>query len=199
MSKSADDFGPGWVYPVVDYVSPVNGALYPAVVSDGMGSPRDGGARRHAGVDICFRRKSPTDLVKEFPPGTRSGTAGYFAPPTAQVVAARDGVLWSAGLTSRGWTVVIDHGKPWATYYTHMASLAVPLAANGRLTSAGDKRQYTVRAGQLLGFMGADPTGTAIRHLHFATWRNGSGDAAAVDPEQAMRSWPHLRAPLKLT
>jgi murein DD-endopeptidase MepM/ murein hydrolase activator NlpD len=47
-------------------------------------------------------------------------------PPGTLVLAASDGEVWSAGWTPRGYSVVLSHGAPWATYYTHLASLVAP-------------------------------------------------------------------------
>lgn len=159
-----------WVWPVPSYRgrSPV--------VSSGWGSPRDGGARQHRGVDVMFKRAHREELIAEFPPGTPDGSKGYFVPPGMVAVAAGDGRVWSAGWAPRGYAVVIDHGKPWATYYAHLASLQV---------AAGDR----VRAGQPLGVIGADPKDTqSLRHLHFALW-HGEGGSSAIDPEPVMRAW----------
>ncbi len=146
------------------------------VVSSGWGSPRDGGERRHRGVDVMFKRAHREEFVAEFPPGTPDGSKGYFVPPGTVAVAASDGRIWSAGWAPGGYAVVIDHGKPWATYYAHLASLQV---------TAGDR----VRAGQPLGVVGADPLDAQeLRHLHFALWYGGAGDSA-IDPEPVMRAW----------
>lgn len=114
----------------------------------------------HLGVDLMYR--------------DASGRA--YVPDDASVVAAADGVVWSAARAPRGWTVVIDHGKPYATFYTHMSSVNV---AKGQRIAAGGK----------IGVVGADPLDAArVTHLHFAVWRGGAGDAAAVDPAPLLRS-----------
>lgn len=47
-----------------------------------------------------------------------------------------------------------------------------------------------LRAGDQLGTMGADPLDAQkLRHLHFAVWYRGHGDAASVDPADSMRHW----------
>jgi murein DD-endopeptidase MepM/ murein hydrolase activator NlpD len=159
-----------WVWPVPSY----RGRR--PVISDGWGSARDGGVRQHRGVDIMFKRAHREEFVADFPPGTPDGSKGYFVPPGTVTVAASDGRIWSAGWTPRGYAVVIDHGKPWATYYAHLASLQV---------AAGDG----VRAGQPLGVIGADPLDSQkLRHLHFALWNGGAGESA-IDPEPVMHGW----------
>ncbi|MBE7448594.1 MAG: M23 family metallopeptidase [Kofleriaceae bacterium] len=155
-------------------------------VSDGWGSPRVGGNRGgvHRGVDIMFRRRHRGELADIFPPrapGMPSPhTRGYFLPPGTLVLAAANGEVWSAGWTPTGYSVVISHGAPWATYYTHLASLRV-----GE-TRRGASRER-VRAGQPLGVVGASPRDArGVAHLHFEMWHGGNGNAA-IDPA------PHLR------
>lgn len=180
------DWGSGWVWPVP--TMRLNGITYQPVISDGPGSPRSNGTI-HRGVDIMYRRRSATD-VPQYANGSASGSPWHFAPERTPVLAAKDGKLWSAGLTPRGWSVVIDHGKPFATYYTHMDALNVPAAAGGKARASG--KPVAVKAGDVIGWMGGDPLDGRrehLRHLHFAVWHNGT-DENAVDPSDAMKLWP---------
>ena len=119
---------------------------------------------------------TPAVISQEFRPPSHNGVdimyrqAGrWVAPQGTRILAARDGVVWSTGKSARGLSVVLDHGPPWATFYQHLESVAV---------AKGDH----VRAGQLIGTMGADPTDPqGLRHLHFETWYKGAADKA-VDP-----------------
>jgi len=147
---SSEEWDGEWHWPV-----PRDAAGNPPVVSNEFRRPS------HLGVDVMYRV------------GGR-----YVAPEGTKVLAARAGVVWSTGKTARGWNVVLDHGKPWATFYQHLA--AEPLVKKGD----------HVAAGQELGFMGADPTDPQkVRHLHFATWYKGAGDSASVDPGPHMSNW----------
>ena len=99
----------------------------------------------------------------------RSAVDGYNAPVGTPVVAAKDGRVWSTGRTARGWNVVLDHGTPFATFYQHLERVDVERAA-------------VVKAGDMLGLMGADPTDPGgLRHLHFETWWRGASENS-VDP-----------------
>lgn len=182
----------GWLWPIPSVV--VNGIRYQPVISSGFGTPRPG--QTHRGVDLDYRRRSTTDLVKEFPPGTAGGSPMHFCPKGVPVLAARDGVVWSCGTTERGGSVVISHenpvegGKPFATYYTHMSSLVLPKHAHGVSVATG--APTTVKAGEVLGVVGGDPMEAShFRHLHFAIWYGGT-DESAIDPADAMKSWPVL-------
>lgn len=173
-------WGDGWMWPVPPIL--VGGVRYNPIVSDGWGMRSRG--VQHTGLDIVYARRSRTDLVQRFPPGTPNGGASWFAPgpPGAKapvpVLAARGGRIWEVKKTSRGWSVVLDHSKPFATFYQHLESVLVP-----------NLRGQSVVAGQPLGFMGWSPEDAErVRHLHFEVHHEGSFDAA-VDPQAAMASW----------
>jgi murein DD-endopeptidase MepM/ murein hydrolase activator NlpD len=188
LTRKAPNWGAGWYWPVPP-IRTWEGNVYEPTVSDGMGSPRPGG-REHRGVDIMYQRRSAGDRP-EYPPRTHDGSPRFFAPHGVGVHAARSGKVWSAGWTPTGYTVVIDHGVPWATYYTHMDALAIPEHKRGVNTVTG--AATPVNAGALLGTMGWSPKdGQQLRHLHFAPWYEGSGESAAVDPAQVMRTWGKL-------
>ncbi len=172
-----------WVFPVPRWQG------RNPVVSDGWGSPRQGDIRGtiHRGADIMFRRRTLAELADVFPPRSPH-TRWHFMPPGTLVLAASDGEVWSAGWTARGYSVVLSHGAPWATYYTHLSSLRIP-----ETKGAGSKQR--VRAGEPLGVIGADPKDSnGIAHLHFETWFGG-GARAAVDPIPLLRTLRVLDAP----
>lgn len=178
------EWGAGWMWPLPN-LRTKDGTEYEAVISDTVGSPRGDGV--HRGVDIMYRRRSASDRP-EYQPGTPNGTKVFFAPQGVPVSAAKDGKIWSAYKTPRGWTVVIDHGQPFATYYTHLSALAVAPHANGK-NLAG--KPTFVRAGDVIGLMGSDPMDKAkLIHLHFSVAHGGPPEKDAVDPEPEMHSWP---------
>lgn len=182
------EWGTGWVWPVPS-IRTRDGSLYHAVISDGVGSSR-GAGRIHRGVDIMFKRKSPADRP-EFRSGTTDGTPLFFA-PQVPIVAAREGTIWSAGKTPYGWSVVIDHGRPFATYYTHMVALSVAPHERGKSVINGQVTK--VKAGDVIGVMGFSPTDAQkLRHLHFSVAYDGPPESHAVDPEEAMREWARPR------
>lgn len=162
-------WGDGWVWPVTDIVMRDGTRYHPSISQEHK--------LGHYGVDIMFRRRTHDDRAAEFASGSVNGSPWHFAPPGTPIVAARDGRVWSAGNSPRGKSVVIDHGKPFATYYQHLQTLSV---ATGAL----------VKAGQVIGTMGFDPLDSArLRHLHFSVWYKGAGDNASVDPAQSMPTW----------
>jgi murein DD-endopeptidase MepM/ murein hydrolase activator NlpD len=163
-----------WTVPVPDMKIRATGVLYPARISNGFAPPR------HAGVDLMYARRVAGDQPS-YPPGTHDGSPRFFCPSGTPVVAARAGVVWSADHSARGWQVVLDHGKPFATYYQHLDRITVPECAGGKVKATG--KAYAVAAGDVIGFVGFDPTDPeGLRHLHFAVWYQGAGDNASVDP-----------------
>jgi len=168
--KRVIEWGSGWFYPMPD-LRPPDGVKYPATISQEFRSV----GREHYGVDVMYRRRSPVP----------SGRSRYWCPDGVPAYAARAGTIWSVDRAPRGWTVVIDHGPPWATFYTHLASIVNGLT-KGVIVSAGDK----------IGTVGYDPLDpNKVVHLHFAVWHAGSGDRASVDPTAVMGSWQRREVP----
>jgi len=170
------------VWPVPSYIAP-DGRIYDATVSSGMDSTR--GDRPHRGMDVMFKRRTPADRADEPPdvPGADgfTSTRGYFAPVDTPILAVKKGTVWSVEerTDGGGWSIVVDHGKPWATYYTHVR---IPTVIKGTPLEAGD----------MLGLMGGNMADTSrVRHLHFEVWYNGHGADASVDAygDNIMNGW----------
>ena len=137
---------------------------------------------QHLGVDLMFRRREAHDLVAVFPPKTPNGTPMFFMPDDVSAVAAAAGTVAFADMTKMGNSVIVQHPIGWATYYTHLSTLAV-------------KRGETVRAGQPLGTIGASPTdGEHLKHLHFELWKGGKR-VGAVDPAPHFNTWTRVAVP----
>jgi murein DD-endopeptidase MepM/ murein hydrolase activator NlpD len=152
------------------------------VISDGFGSPRPPPYQKHQGVDVMFGRISSDP----YPVGTPNGSKSFVMPDAWMAVAASDGVLWSAGHTERGFSVVIDHGNV-ATLYQHLEVLLVPEAKAPAKGTPKDQL-IKIKAGQPLGVIGADPLDQShIKHLHFELLPSGS--TGAIDPQPLMKSW----------
>jgi len=196
LMGTGPEWGTGWRWPV----PPINigGVQYDPAVSQEF---KPG---VHRGVDIMYRRRTLDDRP-EFPSGVKgadgfaNGVTRFFAPPGTAVIAARDARVWFVAKVATGWSVVLDHGKPWATFYAHLDTVTLPLHAMGKPVAGG--APTIVKAGDVLGTMGGNPNtdprkgavdGQRLRHLHFETWYKGSGNEAAVDPQSEMeRRWLH--------
>lgn len=168
MTKQEIDWGTGWVYPMPILRTP-SGDLIPEVSQEFRSTNRP-----HLGVDVMYRNVN----------GKR-----WDVPVGVAVLAAKDGRLWSVSRAPRGWTVVLDHGPPWSTFYTHLDSVD-PSVLHGTMGVSRKGDPMVIEAGRVLGTVGYDPLDSQkVRHLHFATWYRGSGDRASVDPRGAMGSW----------
>jgi len=175
-------WGPGWRWPIPDIV--LDGVAYPAVISQEFHAPA------HMGVDLMYHRRSIDDQVAKWGPG-KGGTTQFFCPDGVDVIACRDARIWSVDKGPRGISIVLDHGSPWATFYTHLSSTMFPPHQSGFPGGDRTKTPTTVRAGDSIGKIGIDPLdGSKVRHLHFVPWYNGHGDSAAVDPgAEMMMHW----------
>lgn len=175
-----------WIWPM-----PRLGGRDP-VISDGYGSPRDGGARRHAGVDVMYKR--PRQVTKAQARADH-GSTWFDCPIGVPVIAARAGKVWFAGRTERGFAVTLDHGNvphlgPATTFYQHLDTLAL------KPTSKVGRNAIAVEQGQILGTVGYSPIDSEqIRHLHFELRLPTSG---TPDIEARMANWPVVLRPRSL-
>lgn len=176
-------WGAGWHFPVPDLITR-DGQRYDAVVSSGVRHPKRPG---HHGIDVLYRRKRAGDRP-EYKAGTPDGDETWFAPPETPILAARAGKVWSVTHGPKGWAVVIDHGKPWATFYQHLARVDLEPHTAGKAASGGPPT--VVKEGDMIGTMGFSTTDPArLRHLHFEAWFNGHGNAASQDPAVVIGQW----------
>jgi murein DD-endopeptidase MepM/ murein hydrolase activator NlpD len=159
----------GWRYPMASWEG------YQPEISDKWSPEITAKHREHHGVDIMFRRKVG-GADSRFSSGTSQGTPHYFCPSGVEILAPRDGYIWSSGMGPTGNYVVLSTRKPIAIFMVHMAALYVP---TGIVRGAG---QHKVKAGQPIGVVGFSPRDPQrLNHLHLEVWRGG-GAASHVDP-----------------
>lgn len=133
--------------------------------SDTFGAPRDGGRRRHAGIDI-------------------------FANKGVPVVAVADGVVEEISEAAlAGQYVIVRHDDGWRSKYLHLDN-DTPGTDDGRSVgyAPGIEEGMRVTAGTLLGFVG--DSGNAedtAPHLHFALHQP---DFLPINPYDALRRAP---------
>lgn len=165
----ASDYAGAWVWPLpeLDADRAAELGLRPRpTVSDGPGPGKrrrpDGTPRWHAGADVLYKR-----AARVFP--APQGESPWFAAPLGTpVLAVRDGKVWSVAKLGSGWRVVLDHGRPWSSAYYHLVDPTLPPVGRG------ERNTRTVRAGEVLGYVGANPRDKeGIRHLHFELHHQG--------------------------
>ena len=161
-ARDVATYGEGWVWPLPRLAD----GRRPRRTSGFGGWRTTPTPHVHVGIDVMYEREH------RLPAGTKlpvpdHGSIASDLPDGTQVLAARDGTVWSTGQTNRGQHVVLDHGAPWSTFYQHLSAVYV---------RKGDR----VEAGQPLGEAGFDPSGKEkVRHLHFEL-RDGK---VSIDPE----------------
>lgn len=168
-----------WIYPVPNLVG--LGDVRRATTSNPF-RPQpssDGSRREHLGVDLMYKRRDARDLIAAYPVGTPGGSPMFVMPEHVPALAASAGVVTFAGMTPKGYSVIVRHLNGWATYYTHLATLAV-------------ERDAWIRAGQTLGTIGASPEDPAgLRHLHVELWPDAKRERA-VDPDLHLAAWSRV-------
>ena len=176
------DWSSWWAWPLPILTLPAGGGDFRPVISQEW-------KVGHYGVDLMYRRKVPGIVDKvAWPPGTTNGSVNHFCPPGTPVLAAKRGKVWSVERTKRGIAVVLDHGPPWATFYQHLDTCNLPWTRRGKPLDGSVGRE--VEMGAAIGTAGADPLdGQKLRHLHFACWYKGAGDAASVNPQPGIDRW----------
>ena len=169
-----------WVFPVPAWSG------RSAAISSGFGMRGD---EMHLGVDIMFRRRTPSDLAERFPRKTANGSTMHCMPDAIPALALSEGVVRFAGNTPRGWTVIIDHAVGITSYWTHLSALLLREVKRG---SHGPR----VVAGQPLGLIGFDPKDPArLKHLHLELWQGGQR-SRAFDPATWLHGLPVQVDPL---
>lgn len=133
----------------------------------------DRGAR---GVDLAYPRLGAADAIAACPPGTPNGTETHVMPPMTCVLAIDDGVITFAGRLGHGLGIILDHGGGSASHYAHLEALCAIR------TDLYCPRAQPVRAGDVIGYVGAPAPG-AFKRLHFELWRRDDREQfVAIDP-----------------
>lgn len=120
-------------------------------------------------VDVLVPDGGVAVVTQEYKPVTHLGVdisvPGHLKDARAQIVAVADGRVLRVARTARGGAVLLDHGG-WTSAYLHLDAVQVVVGG-------------VVRAGQVIGMMGADPIDPqGVVHLHFQLAVGG----VAVDP-----------------
>jgi murein DD-endopeptidase MepM/ murein hydrolase activator NlpD len=153
-----------WIWPL-----PVWNGRKPVISSGFNPAPDPNFGKKHGGVDIMYRRlpNEPSKLPE--------GTKGYFVPSNLiPVFAVGDGVVANSGKIQTGYYVIINHKNGSSTFYLHLTANGLPA------------KSTTVTAGTPIGFVGHNPAGYKLNHLHFELWPGGS-HARSIDPAPILR------------
>lgn len=140
----------------IEFVSPLQG--FPRVVTSGLGELRDGGRRRHRGIDFASEAGEPVLAVA-------SGVvtfAGVDWERRAHIALEPWGALLvhRRHLGPKGLFVKVDHGDGVVSLYAHLGRYDVRV---------GDE----VLAGQILGVVGETGVRDSGPHLHLGLFKDG--------------------------
>ncbi len=155
---------PTFVKKMVRWRAPVDGA--PRVVSSGLGTDREGGARSHRGVDV---ETNPSEPVRAAAAG-RVVFAGVDLPGSQHNEQLRKGqyAKYSRDALGRGGRYVcVKHEAEYRTCYMHLEEVHVEYGEQ-------------VEQGAVLGTVGRTGMKSSAAHLHFELYRGSE----LLDPRQ---------------
>ena len=141
------------------------------------------GASDTRGIELAYERQHPTDFIESAAPGTEHGTATHFTPPMTPALSIDDGVIMYAGRYGYGFGIIVNHLNGWASHYSNLSALC---AVRTDLHRPSEQR---VRAGDVIGYVGA-PTSGAFKRLYFELWEsNHAHHFVPVDPRERLKDW----------
>jgi len=135
------------------------------------------------GIELAYPRLGVGDAVANCPPGTANGTDAHLMPHMTAALSIDDGEIVFAGRQGHGYGVIIHHSDGWGSYYANLESIAAI-----RTDIHRPRTQY-VRAGNVIGYVGA-PSAGAFKRLYFELWQvDRSRIYVPVDPRQRLSDW----------
>jgi hypothetical protein len=152
--------------------SPLDGS--PRIVTSGLGEPREGGRRAHAGIDYLSRHGEPVRAVADGEV-TRAGS-DLLDGSLVDLDPLHAARMPERKMGVRGLFVEVAHAAGQRSVYAHLASYTV-------------KKGYRVQRGALLGYVGRTGVRASDPHLHFGLFDGQH----VIDPLIALA--PYLFAP----
>jgi hypothetical protein len=163
---------PVWPLPAINGREPV--------VLDAIGN-------KARGIELAYPRVGSGDAIAACPPNTPNGTATHLMPHMNSVLSVDDGEIMYAGRMAHGYGLIINHNNGWASYYANLEAIVAI-----RTDLHRPKPQY-VRAGNVIGYVGAPAPG-AFKRLYFELWQlDRARHFIPVDPRQHLAKWPLKR------
>jgi hypothetical protein len=157
---------PVWPLPAVNKQSPV------VLVHD----------YQDPGVELAYEQLYDPDgpMVR----AVAHGDEPYFVPSFTPVFAVHDGSIVYAGKHASGYTIILQHGNGWMTYYGRLEHMLALETDRKRVGAAA-----RVKAGSVIGYAGSSKPGP-LRALRFELWRlDDDCGYLAIDPIRFMRRW----------
>lgn len=135
------------------------------------------------GVELAYARLHSADSIESSPPGTPHGTDTHFTPAMTPALSIDDGVIMYAGRHGYGFGIIVNHLNGWASHYSNLSALCAVR------TDLHQPREQRVRAGDVIGYVGA-PSAGAFKRLYFELWEsNHAHHFVPLDPRDQLQSW----------
>ncbi len=142
---------------------------------------------RHDGIELAYARVDADDAIESCPPGSPNGTHTHVMPHMTAALSFDDGEIMFAGRHGHGYGILINHNNGWGSYYANLEAIVAI-----RTDLYRHRTQY-VRAGDVIGYVGA-PSPGAFKRLYFELWqRDRSQVFAPVDPRARLAESKLLR------
>ncbi len=146
----------------------------------------DSTSKNPRGIELAYPRVGATDAVANCPPGTPNGTETHVMPHMTSALTIDDGEIMFAGRHGHGYGMIINHGNGWASHYANLEAIVAV-----RTDLYRPRAQY-VRAGDVIGYVGA-PSAGEFKRLYFELWQLGRDrHFVPVDPRKQLAEWKLL-------
>jgi hypothetical protein len=135
------------------------------------------------GIELAYPRLNAGDAITTCPPNTPNGTETHLMPQMTAVFSVDDGEIVYAGRSASGYRIIVNHDNDWASHYANLEAIVAI-----RTDLYRSRAQY-VRAGDVIGYVGAPEPG-AFKRLYFELWQlDHSRHFKAVDPRLHLTDW----------
>ncbi len=162
-------------------------AVWPLAALNGREPVVLAGDRKARGIELAYPRMSADDAIATCPVATPNGTATHLMPHMTAALSIDDGVITFAGRLGHGYAVIVNHDNGWASHYAHLEAIAAIR------TDLYRSREQYVRAGDVIGYVGA-PTPGAFKRLSFELWKaDDRRHFVPVDPRPKLAEWKLLQ------
>ncbi len=139
------------------------------------------------GFELAYPRVDSADVAAQCPPGTPNGTDTHVMPQMTSALAVDGGEIVYAGRNGHGYGIIINHNNGWASYYANLDAIVAVR------TDLYRPREQHVRAGDVIGYVGA-PTPGEFKRLYFELWQaDRTRHFIPVDPRPRFAEWKLLR------
>jgi hypothetical protein len=144
-------------------------------------------AANSRGIELAYPRAHAHDALLNCPPHTPNGTDTHVMPHMTAALSIDDGVITYARRIGHGFGIIINHNNGWASHYANLEAIAAIR------TDMYRPREQRIRAGDVIGYVGAPSPGT-FKRLYFELWKlDDHRHFVPVDPRPKLGEWKLLQ------